>query len=314
MKQILKRPGRFLLLIISFLIISCDNSDNPLAPYAGSPELSGITVQTGTFNPKITWIGGYVSVLGINRGGHAALDTSLVWLIHSSGNQIKYPVTYGSLPEGAQDLTSQFGGVTESELTEDRNYTFWVMKEEAWNQISNSTNKILQVDSVSESLTTDGDTLLIPSIYHTQLNQNFDNYVNIYEVVNRGPLADFTIIQTDTGDSPIIIWTMKIAGYDSAVAAVGIVEGSQYALDRALWELYSEDIVGGQPVYGKSNKITPPVNPYDEPEGTKTFYYFPLTGLARNTEYYVWIAGKDWNGTDRFFNSPHYAYVRFKTR
>jgi hypothetical protein len=316
MKKITGRAGKWLLtMIIPFMIISCENSDGPLAPYAGSPALSKITVEEGTFTPKITWIGGYASVVGINRGANAALDTSLVWLVYRQGNNLKYPIKYGTIPEGAQDLTSTYGGISEPELTEDRNYTFWVMKEEVWSKISNSTNKIIVIDSSLQDVSAVGDTLKVPALLHTALNKNFDNYVNIFNITTRGPLADLNVVETDTSNSVFISWVIKQAGYtDSTVAVVGLVEGGQYDIGKVLWELYSEDLSTGQPVYGKHNVIASPIHPVEERPGTRTFFSFPLNGLERGKGYYVWIAGKDWNGVDRLRVTQHYAYLTFETR
>ncbi|MGE5798116.1 MAG: hypothetical protein ACM34N_15130, partial [Ignavibacteria bacterium] len=150
----------FLPLIISSLIIlSCNEADEGFAPYAGSPEMSGITIQDGSYKPEMTWLGGYVSVVGVNYGSRAALDPSLVFLLYSGGNNISYPVTFGEIPQGAQDLTSQYGGTRVDNLIEDSTYTFWVMKETEWNQISSLTDKILIYDStLSSSIQINGDT------------------------------------------------------------------------------------------------------------------------------------------------------------
>jgi hypothetical protein len=316
MKKVLLKQGRYLIpLVIIYLFTSCNEAEGPLAPYIGSPPLSQITIEGGSFTPKITWVGGYATVMGINRGSNAALDTSLVWLIHNPGNTLRYPVQYGSLPEGASDLTSMYGGQTEPELIEDRNYTFWIMKEEAWQEVSNSVNKIIRADSVSQNISVNGDTISIPISYHAQLNKNFDNYINIFEITTRGLLADIQVEQTDTSNGVVISWTIKQAGYtDSTVAAVGIAEGNQYDINLVVWEIYSEDIVEGQPVYGKSNAITSPIYPTEERPGTRIFFPFPLNGLNRNTSYYVWVAGKDWNGVDRLRSTPDYAFLTFRTR
>jgi hypothetical protein len=316
MKIILLKQGRFLIPFLMLVFaVSCNEADAPLAPYAGSPPLSQITLEEGTFTPKITWVGGYASVMGINRGSNAALDTSLVWLVYNQGNNLRYPVQYGTLPEGASDLTAQYGGQTEPILFEDRNYTFWIMKEEAWNEVSGSVNKIIKADSVSQNISVAGDTINIPLQYLAQLNRNFDNYINIYDITTRGLLADINVQQTDTSNGVVISWVIKQAGYtDSTVAAVGIAQGNQYDINLVVWEIYSEEIVEGIPVYGKSNIIASPIYPTDELPGTRVFYEFPLTGLNRNTEYYVWIAGKDWNGEDRLRSTPDYAFLSFKTR
>jgi len=95
-----------------FTFISCSDNDNGLAPYTGSPKLSTVKVEEGTFMPKITWLGGYASVIGANIGEHAILDTSIVWLIKSNGNDLKFPLQFGAVPSGAQNIIGEVNGIT----------------------------------------------------------------------------------------------------------------------------------------------------------------------------------------------------------
>jgi hypothetical protein len=314
----MKKTLQFLFIILTaFIVVSCSEEDNGLAPYVGSPPMSKITVEQGSFRPKITWLGGYASVVGINRGSKAAFDSTLVWLVHRPGNNIKYPVQYGVTPEGAENLTAQFGGTSLDSLVEDNNYTFWVMKEDAWTQISSLQNKEIRVDSSAVSgVTIRQDTILIAPSSLSKLNQNLDNYINIFEISSLGRgLGIISIIQTDTGNSPVIEWTITQAGVtETSVAAMGIVEGNQYDAEKVVWEIYSEETVGGLPVYGKKNVINPPVNPWNEIPETFTFKAFPEIGLERNKGYYVWIAHANWNGNDRLRITPYYSYATFKTR
>jgi hypothetical protein len=302
-------------LFITFFISSCNEEDDGLAPYAGSPKMSDITVQDSTYRPEITWLGGYVSVLGVNYGTRAALDSSLVFLIYKAGNDIHYPVTFGQVPSGAQDLTAQFGGTRVDSLTEDSTYTFWVLKENEWNQISSLNNKILVYDSsLTTSLQVNGDTVRLSNAGHTQQVKPLDVYIDISGVNPVGRLGIISIEETNITNSPIIHWTITQTGVtDSLIAAIGIVEGSQFNPDAEVWSVYSLSDSAGQPQFGKVNIINQPVTAGQSLPGTQVFVEYPDGGLKKNTTYYVWIANKSWDGEGRLRVTNFYAYATFNT-
>jgi hypothetical protein len=311
----------YLLAIFSIVLInSCKERDNTLAPYTSSTSVSRIIVEDNTYTPKITWVGGYASVVGVNRGNNAALDSSLVWLIYQAGNSIHYPVTYPQTPAGASDLTQQFGGNTLPKLIEDNTYTYWVMKEDIWNQISSQKNKVLKVDSsLTSGYQINADTISISMSSYFQIKKNIDKFVNIYEISYFGSpdiiLGVFNIIQTDTSNTPIIQWKVTQLGVtDTLISALGIVEGAQYDASKVIWEIYSEETVNGAPVYGKKNVIPSPIYPGTHLNETFTFKEYPVTGLERNKGYYIWMAAKQWDQINRFRITPYYAYITFKTR
>ncbi|HEX9615173.1 MAG TPA: hypothetical protein VGA55_06685, partial [Bacteroidota bacterium] len=85
---------------------SCSDSEGPLAPYAGGGRpLSTLTIEENSFRPEITWVGGYASIVGINKGSAAVLDSSLIWAVSIAENNLRFPATFGVLPAGGQDLT-----------------------------------------------------------------------------------------------------------------------------------------------------------------------------------------------------------------
>jgi hypothetical protein len=310
----------YLLLIpVIFLFYTC-KQDNTLAPYSGSPAMSNIMVEENTYNPKITWVGGYATVVGINKGSNASLDSSLVWLVYKEGDAIHYPITYDQLPEGASDLTSQYGGTHISKLVEDQPYTYWVMKEDMWKQVSSKNNKVFRVnDSLQSGFTVDADTLYLSKTAFFTVNKNIDKYLNITEVSYFGSpdiiLGHIEVIQTDTSYTPIIKWTITQLGVtDSLIAAIGIVEGTAYDPTKVVWEVYSEDTINDKVVYGKTNVISSPVYPpqFNNPH-TYTFTVYPSTELQRNSGYYVWIAAKQWDQKSRLRITPYYAFITFKT-
>jgi hypothetical protein len=305
-------PG--LVILFSFFS-SCSEENDGLAPYIGSPEMSNITIQDSSYRPKITWVGGYVSVLGVNYGSNAALDSTLVFLIYKGGNDITYPVTFGQIPSGVQDLTAQYGGTRVDSLTEDSTYTFWVMKEAEWNQISAMNNKILVYDStLSSSIQVDGDTVRLSSEGHSQIVKPLDVYINISGVSPVGRLGVISIEETNITNSPIIRWTINQSGItDSSIAAMGIVQGNQFNPDAEVWSVYSVSDSAGLPQFGKINIINPPVTAGDSVPGTQVFVEYPAGGLSKNMTYYVWIAHKFWDGEGRLRSTNYYAYATFST-
>lgn len=314
-------------IIFSFITInalfffSCNEEDNTLATYLGSRNLEQINIQEGSYKPKISWIGGYVSVFGVNYGSRAALDSTLVFLIYKSGNDIYYPVTFAEVPQGAQDLTSQYGGTRIDSLTEDSTYTFWVLKEAEWNQISSMNNIILIYDSsLTTSLQVVGDTIKLNAQGHTQIVKPLNIYINISVVTNAnnpgGRLilngGTITVQATNVSNNPVISWVLTQI-QDSLIAAMGITEGGVYNQNAEIWSVYSVSDSAGQTQYGKVNVITPPVVAGQEIPNTQVFVEYPAEGLKKNTIYYLWIASKDWNGETRDRTTNYYAYVSFST-
>ncbi len=250
-------------LLFSCGLWSCAPDDNPLAPYAGGRrELLSISVEGGTFNPKATWLGGYVAVFGVNIGYRAELDTSLRWLIRNPGDNIRYPVTFGQLPSGAQHITSDFGGQAITQLAEDVVYTFWVMKDDVWLQVSSETGKALVADTdATDPVRVQGDTIYISSLSFSQLIDTIDVFVNTKNPSSRGRLADLTVVETDTSNDAIITFEIKQSGVtDTLIATIGICEDTPvFNVNKVFWEVLSIDTVGGTPVYRTKNVIASPV-------------------------------------------------------
>lgn len=295
----------------------CSKSDTGLAPYSDKPQLSGVTVEKLSFRPHIEWLGGYVSVLGINKGSKAALDSTLVWLVYAPGNSLHYPVQFGVLPSGAQDLTAKYGGKKSDSLNEDTQYTYWLMKEDAWTQLSTAADKNLTVDpSLStSSVVVAGDSVRVTPMSLARITENLDVFVNITSVETRGKLADITIIQPTKDNYPVISWKIKQPDVkDSTVSVIGLNEGNQFIQTGSIWEVWSLDSSSGKKVYGKNDVIVSPLAIGSKIQQTQTFMEFPAEGLKRNVDYYIWIANKDWDqqGHTRF--TSNYAYAVFHTK
>ena len=145
-------PLRRLLLVMMVLagavaFSSCDDSSDVLAPYEGARPLDLLRV-TQSYTPDVQWVGGRVAAVGVNRGQHAALDSTLVWLRARDENEIGSHVTVGS--ETSADLIRGFGGVPVDSLADGETYTFWLAERSAFAAALDSA----QVDSFSFADTT----------------------------------------------------------------------------------------------------------------------------------------------------------------
>jgi hypothetical protein len=313
MKNIYKKrlSSIMVILLVAGIFFSCNDDDNVLAPYAGSRMLSDMVIEDESFTPRVSWVGGYVSVFGVNRGNKAALDSTLVWLIHTDGNNIRFPLVYGELQEGAVDITSQYGGTPLDLLEEDVNYTFWLLKDDVWNQISSKTNKQLIPDSLASSTVIESDTSLNISQYSFfKGGKTINVYINIINVRVFGALAEI-FIEPTMMNVPRISWRMLTPGADSLVSAIGMVRGQVYAASNAVWEVYSIRDSAGINLFARDNVIPPPVTVGDEFPQTRTLVEFIPENLQRNTEYHVWIANNTWDREGRARFTPGYGYAVF---
>jgi hypothetical protein len=275
--------------------------------------MSEIVLEEENYNPKITWLGGFVSVLGVNKGSNAALDSSIIWLIEFRDDQLRYPVKYGELPANANDITSEYGGEFLPTLTEDDTYTFWVMKGAAWKELSEKDNLILVDSCMSDIFLENQDTVYICNDYYTQKTELLDVYINIDEFSTFGRLADIEIHST-LSNSPVITWSIKEDGVvDTNIAAIGVVDGNQYDPTSLVWEVYSVDEVDSNLVYGENNIIPPPVQFGDQWDGTQVYAVYPESGLERNKTYYLWIANDIWDKENRLRFASGYCYATFTT-
>jgi hypothetical protein len=302
------------IVVLFLLASSCTNEDNPLTQYTSTRPLSDIAVQESTFTPVMRWIGGYVSVLGVNRGPAARLDTSLAWAVLRSGDALPYPVTYGTIPSGAQDVTPTYGGRSEARLREDQQYTFWLMKEDAWKVVSTMGPRTFKVDSTQTVLTrTSGDTVYIAPSSFTVYTRFLDVYINIGQIQTYGRLGVFNIIKSDTSNRPYVTFRITQSGVtDSAISAIGVVLGGIYTVAGVTWEMISEQVLPDTTIYWKQNVIHSPLQMGDHVPGTATFVEYPVAGLERGKQYYIWMANKDWDQQTRLRSTPNYAFATFQ--
>ncbi len=310
-----------LTLALAVEYMGCTKSEPPLAPYnPGVVTLTPMAVEGGTYAPRISWNGSYVTALGINRGPKAIVDTSLNWLIYAAGDGLQYPEKYGTLPAGAQDLTVSSGGKPTTSLVEDQEYTFWIARSDAWAAIDANRGKVLVADSTATATSrVSGDSLFLSSRSFASKINPIDVYINIRNVksVGRltGDLGYIHVIQTDTSNAPII--TFKIAQQDTVppdtlLADIGICTGLAYNASSIVWEALAVDSSSGKPVYWTKDVIASPVIAGQKIPGTVEFTALPPGGLPRHSDYYIWIANKNWNQTNRSRSTWNYASATFR--
>jgi len=314
-KTMIKLGAKIGGLSLTLLMFGCSDDDKPLAPFQGERDLSDILIESNSFEPGMTWAGGYVSALGVNKGTVAALDSTLVWLIVDEGDELRFPVTFGQVPSGAQELSTDYGGQPLTTLVEDNVYTFWLLQNEAWQQAKDNPGKILsEAPQGSSAVEVKQDTVFIHQNIHAQLTQSLDVFVNIADLRTFGRLGNISITEPSTNPGIVVSWQITQSDVtDSSIAAIGLTEGQQYDPSTTTWEVWSEDTVDGQPVFGSLNIIESPLVLGESLPGTRTFAEFPEEGLERDRFYYIWIANNNWDGESRLRSASFYAYATFRT-
>lgn len=114
---------------LSIIIAGCTSERNPLAPYSAHRPLTLLAV-TQSFTPDVQWVGGRVAAVGVNRGPVAALDSTLVWMMTSDGDNIESHVTIGTGTD--VDAVHGYNGTAVDRLDDDTQYTFWLATDEAY--------------------------------------------------------------------------------------------------------------------------------------------------------------------------------------
>jgi hypothetical protein len=305
-----------LLLVLMFFTGCSGDEDLGLAPYADPARgLSKLTIQDSTFTPRVTWVGGYVTAFGVNVGSAAALDGSLVWLVTKADNSLHFPVTFGQLPAGAQDLTTQFGGTPRSQLTEDSTFTYWVMTAEAWGQVlqlAPAARRWIVVDTTASAIVrASHDSVFVSTAGCAVHTRRTDVYLNISEFRAYGRLAVLDMLETKTSNYPVITWQIRDAGVDTLISAIGIVRGQSYDASNVIWEMISAIERPDTTIYWVNNVIPSPIVAGTHVQSTQTFTEYPPGGLERGYTYMLWIANKNWDRENRLRSTPNYAYALF---
>ena len=120
-----------------------DDDDNPLGPATISDQRGSLIISVGSGSrPEISWTGGGVAALVVAKGNLQDILAGmreLIWAISNPGaswtgdidlgqDTIFSPVTYGTSPGGAVDLTTVYGAY--EDLQSGQRYSVAVFKED----------------------------------------------------------------------------------------------------------------------------------------------------------------------------------------
>ncbi|MEW6511944.1 MAG: hypothetical protein AB1428_13415 [Bacteroidota bacterium] len=296
----------------------CTKDELPLAPYApGVITLSQLSIEDSVYTPRVSWSGGYVCAVGVNRGTLAILDTSLQWLIHQSGNGLHYQQRFGETPAGAENLTATYGGQPATSLVEDQVYTFWVARDDVWGILAANPGKVLRLDTAATvAARVVADTVFLAAASYSIKVNPINLWIGIRNVFPVGRLGVIDVKQTNTNNAPIISFRVTQTGVtppDTLLADLGICSGGAYEAGSVVWEVLAVDSTVSPAQFWTRDVIASPVTAGQYIPGTYIFTPFPTTGLTRNKTYYVWIANKNWDQRNRLRSTYNYASATFET-
>ncbi len=261
-------------LLLIAMVAGCDSDVNPLAPYEGSRPLI-IQDVTISHAPDISWVGGRVAAVGINRGEQAALDTSLVWLYTADGNELDSPIYVRDVID--QDAVSSFGGTPTDSLTDDETYTIWVAEADAY-------AAGLAGDAV-DSFTLADTTFQLEYMLNGPRPSVNGGLGLRYEVSRDQRLLsqDYTI----TWEPAVPLRTLAMR--------VGTTGG----YTSLIWHIVTPE--------EQEPNLTPPIILGDEPEHAVVVEEWDGFGTDR---YVLWGANDEWNGQSFTFVAPGYAFFQ----
>jgi len=249
-------------LLTVLLLPGCDSESNPLAEYEAERPLI-LQRVTQSFTPEIQWLGGRVAAVGVNRGEEAALDSTLVWLKISDGDDISSHAVVGQ--ETDTQTIIQFDGTPLESLEDGQTYTFWLATKQAW-------DANLNPGSLDEHAFADT-TMTIATI----LNGN-----------QRGSLdVQITVIRDErlTGTRYFVHWTPA----DKAFRRIAIRRGFATAgFTDLVWHVVLPD--------DEPDSITSPVVIGEVPEGAIEAIAWPETGFTQDV-HFLWMVDETWDGT-----------------
>ncbi|MBT8400720.1 MAG: hypothetical protein KJO98_09605 [Rhodothermia bacterium] len=250
-------------LVGGLVVVGCDSDSNPLAPYTGERELI-LQRVTSSARPHMQWVGGRVGAIGVNRGAKAALDTTLVWIMAASDNEISSAVVVDDRLD--IDLVAQVGGTPLDSLEDGAEYTFWLAESEVYNAglSADRRNDFTFVDTT------------FTLSYQLRGRVGGDGSF----------ISDISIVrdQTLTSDEYHIMWSPAATG----VRRLAIRQGSSGGFTDLVWDLIAED----ENVAG----ISPPVTIGTAPAGVIVGAQWPDGGFDAST-YTLWMVNESWNGS-----------------
>lgn len=259
-------------ILCGLLMSSCDEAENPLAPYEGERPLILLRV-TQSSAPEIQWVGGRAAAVGVNIGSEAGLNSSLVWVTSAESDDISSPVRVGANPDDG--LITSVGGTPMDSLPSGSDYTYWIATADA-------------VDAGLE--TTD------PFAY-TDTTLTLEYFVRGRSGGDPSLGVSFTIIRDQTliEDRYTVSWTPA----DQPVRRIAIRNGPIGAFTDLVWHVVQpEDTPDG---------ILPPVVIGEPPPGTLEVQEWLGFEPANHV---LWANTSDWDGDSFGFRTTGYLFYQ----
>ena len=248
----------------------CDTVEPPLRSYDGKRPFI-IQDVTQSWTPDVQWVGGRAAAVGVNRGEHAALDSTLVWMRRVGADEIDPPISIGS--EFDADAVAALGGVPTDSLASGDIYTVWVASEAA-----------LAADLDSTAL---DEFALADSTFQTDYaftGRSFGGVGVRFSVVRDESLA---------GERFVIYWTPANVGFRQ----MAIRDATTGGFTNLLWHIIMPE--------DRGEEIRSPVVIGSPPEGA--IVGTEWSGWAEGSQT-VWAATDAWDGQAFDFTTPGYAF------
>lgn len=267
-------PGPVLLAVLLTVaaMVGCDQTENPLAPYEGERPLI-VQRLTQSFAPDLQWVGGRVAAVGINRGGRAALDSTLVWMNSTEGDNVASPVYVRESLDA--DAVMKVGGTPTDSLADGVTYTFWLATQEAL------------------------DTGLADGAFdpHAFVDTTFTLTYLLRGRSAGGVSVDFSIFRDQRllSDAFKITWTPS----SQAFRRLAIRNATLGGFTDLLWHVVLPDNL--------PDSITPPVVIGETPE--QALVATPWSGFGTGN-HVLWATTSEWDGSSFGFRTTGYAFFQ----
>lgn len=254
------------------VISGCDTVEPPLRSYEGERPFI-IQDVTQSWTPDVQWVGGRAAAVGVNRGEHAALDSTLVWMRRVGADEIDPPLSIGSEFDAA--AVAALGGVPTDSLASGETYTVWVASQEALTANLDSTS--LDLNALADS-----------------------TFQTDYAFAGRsfgGVRVQFSVVRDEslTGERYLISWTPTNVGFRQ----LAIRDATTGGFTNLLWHIVMPE--------DRGEEIRSPVVIGSPPEGAVVGTEW--AGWAEGSQT-IWATTDEWDGQAFGFTTPGYAFFQ----
>lgn len=272
----IRRPLRLLAatsaLLLSVLVFGCDTVDEQLRSYESERPFI-IRDITQSWSPDVQWVGGRAAAIGVNRGSHAALDSTLVWMRRVGSDEIDPPISINENFDS--DAVAALGGQPTDSLGSGGTYTVWIASEEALaaDLDSTSTDEFSLVDSTFQT-------------GYLFAGRSFG-----------GVDVDFSVVRDEslTGQRFLITWTPADVGFRQ----LAIRDAGTGGFTNLLWHIVIPDD-RGEGIHSPLVIGAPPDGAIEATE---------WAGWADGV-HTIWATNDDWDGSTFGFTTRGYAFFQ----